>query len=471
MNYIQKAKSYAARQAIGQMVKMLANASDESLIRLTRIAERFMITDTQKRYVHEVHSLFEDGHPAMKAIRNFVSRDLHPNYYRKLVVNFFTNSIFLGYGIRKEMLSEEGYIPPFFFVISPTMRCNLRCYGCYAGQYKKADELDFDTVDRIISEAKEMGIYFVTFSGGEPFYYERLLDIFKKHNDMAFQIYTNGTLIDDKMVENLVSIGNAAPAISVEGYEAETDARRGKGIYQKVCNAMSALKNAGALFGFSATVTRNNVDLLSSEEFVNTMVDRGCAFGWYFIYIPIGRNPELDLMPTPEQRDMLRQRVKTMRETKPILIADFWNDGPMVGGCIAGGRKYLHINCKGDVEPCVFIHFAVDNIKQKSLKDAIKSPFFLSIQEHQKLNNTNPLRPCMIIDHPETLRQVVDEFGAYPTHDGAETVITEMADYLDNYSVEYGKLADEAWKTYGKRDIWTRDVWMPEEEKVELHKE
>ncbi len=470
MNYVrrakEKAKAYAARHVVAQMARMLANASDESLIRMTRLAERFMVTDTQRRYVRETRVLLEQGHPALDTMRNFVSRDLHPNYYQNMVVNFFTNALFLGYGIRKEILAKEGIMPPFFFVISPTMRCNLGCYGCYAGQYKKSDELDFDTVCRVISEARDMGMYFVTISGGEPFFYEGLLDIFEKHHDISYQIYTNGTLIDDKAVERLVSLGNAAPAISVEGYEAETDARRGKGTYGKVRDAMGRLKDARALFGFSATVTRHNVDLLSSEEFVDTMVDRGCAFGWYFIYIPIGREPQLDLMPTPAQRDMLRQRVKRMRSTKPILVADFWNDGPLVGGCIAGGRRYLHINCKGDVEPCVFVHFAVDNIKEKSLMEAVKSPFFTSIRERQKINNENPLLPCMIIDHPETLRELVAEYDAYPTHDGAETLVNEMADYLDSYALEYGKLANEAWKNYGKEDIWTRDVWTVEEEEL-----
>jgi len=472
MKYVQnattKAKQYAARQTVAQMARMLTNSSDESLVRLTRIAEKFMVTDTQKQYIHEVSSMFEQGHPAMNAIRGFLSRDLHPNYYQKMVVDFFTNAVFLGYGVRKDVSAKEGVMPPFFFVISPTMRCNLRCKGCYAGQYKRADELDFDTVSRVISEAKEMGIHFITVSGGEPFIYEPLLDLFEEHSDVAYQIYTNGTLIDDKMVDRLVSLGNAAPAISVEGYEAETDARRGKGTYAKVCESMARLKDSKALFGFSATATRYNAELLSSDEFIETMIDRGCAFGWYFIYIPIGRDPQLDLMPTPEQRDMLRRRVKEIRSTKSIFVADFWNDGPMVGGCIAGGRRYMHINSKGDVEPCVFVHFAVDNIKEKSLMEVIKSPFFEAIRERQRANNTNPLRPCMIIDHPETLRQVVAEFGAHPTHDGAETIVNEMADYLDKYSKEYGKLADEAWKDYGKKDVWTRDVWMPEEKKVEV---
>jgi MoaA/NifB/PqqE/SkfB family radical SAM enzyme len=467
MKYVQKAKMYATKGVVSQMVRLLANTSDENLIRMTKMVEKFMVTETQKKYVRDTRTIFAQGHPGLSMIRKLLSRNINQNYHKNLVVSLFTNAFFVGYGIRKQIQGQEGETPPSFMVISPTMRCNLHCYGCYAGQYKKSEELDFDTVDRILSEARDLGMYFITFSGGEPFTYEGLLDIFEKYHDMCFQIYTNGTLIDDKAVERLVSLGNAVPAISVEGYEAETDARRGEGVYKQVSDSMARLKDAGALFGFSATVTRNNVDLLSSSEFLDTMIDRGCAFGWYFIYIPIGRKPQLDLMPTPEQRDMLRQRIKQMREEKPIFVADFWNDGPLVGGCIAGGRRYLHINSKGDVEPCVFAHFAIDNIKNKPLKEAINSPFFKSIREHQRINNKNPLLPCMIIDHPETLREVVAEYGAYPTHDGAETVITEMAEYLDKYSAEYGKLANKAWESYGKKDIWTRDVWKGEEEETE----
>ncbi len=464
MRYVQKAKKYAARGVVNQMAKMLANASDANLIRMTKMAEMLMITEMQKKYVRNTRSIFEQGHPGLSMIRKLMSRDIHPNYHKNLVANLFANSFLFGYGVRKEFQEQEGETPPSFLVISPTMKCNLNCYGCYAGQYKKSEELDFDTVDRIVSEAKDLGMYFVTISGGEPFTYDKLFDLFEKHNDMAFQIYTNGTLIDEDATERLVELGNASPAISVEGYEEETDARRGKGTYKLVSESMARLKDAGALFGFSATVTRHNMDILSSPEFIDRMIDRGCAFGWYFIYIPIGRKPQLDLMPTPEQRDLLRQRVKQMRDEKDIFIADFWNDGPLVGGCIAGGRRYLHINSKGDVEPCVFAHFAVDNIKDKSLREAINSPFFKGIRERQKVNNKNPLLPCMIIDHPETLREVVAKHGAYPTHDGAETILTEMADYLDEYSAEYAKLGNKAWKNYTKKDIWTRDVWKGEEE-------
>ena len=42
---------------------------------------------------------------------------------------------------------------------------------------------------------------------------------------------------------------------------------------------------------------------------------------------------------------------------------DFWNDGIYTKGCIPGGKRYFHINARGDAEPCAFVHFAVDNVK------------------------------------------------------------------------------------------------------------
>jgi MoaA/NifB/PqqE/SkfB family radical SAM enzyme len=324
------------------------------------------------------------------------------------------------------------------------MRCNLTCYGCYADQYEKGAELDTDLIRRVLREAKEMGIYFVTVSGGEPFIRPDLLDIFAAHEDMYFQVYTNGTFIDSKVAKTLSRLGNVLPAISVEGWEKETDARRGPGAFQKILDTMARLKEEGVLFGFSATATRQSNELIISDEFVNFFAERGCFLGWYFNYIPIGKAPDLSLMPTPEQRMFRWQRLMELRRRAPMVLVDFWNDGALVGGCIAGDR-YLHINCRGDVEPCVFIHFSIDNIKKKSLAEILNSGFFQAIRRRQPYTQ-NYFRPCLIIDHPHLLRQVVEESGAHPTHPGAETILTQFSGEMKEYASAYGKLADDLWK-------------------------
>ncbi|MFH1031524.1 MAG: radical SAM protein, partial [Chloroflexota bacterium] len=327
----------------------------------------------------------------------------------------------------------------------PSMRCNLRCVGCYAGEYSQKDDLSSDLLQKVVREAKELGIVFMVVIGGEPFISSDVLQTWEEDPEISFIVFTNGTLIDEAMAKRLARMENVYPAISVEGFEAETDARRGRGTFARAMKAMDNLRREGLLFGFSATAIRSNNEVISSPEFVDFYVNKGCFMGWYFNYIPIGREPDMSLMPTPEQRIARWRRIREIRKTRPILLADFWCDGILTGGCIAGGKYYMHINNKGDAEPCVFVHFAVDNIKDKTLTEIAQSPFFRAIQDRQPFS-PNLLRPCMIIDNPEVLRSLSVEAGAAPTHQGAETVIGKLASRLDEYAREYAKVADEVWK-------------------------
>ena len=168
-------------------------------------------------------------------------------------------------------------------------------------------------------------------------------------------------------------MGHVFPSISVEGFEAETDARRGQGTFGRVMAAMDRLRERGVLFGFSATATRENSELLVSDEFVDFYRRKGCSVGWYLNLMPVGRRAGPSRMPTPEQRLERRRRLLELRERMPMLLVDFWNDGALVGGCMAAGRYYVHINVRGDVEPCVFCQFAVDNIHGKSLHEVLDS--------------------------------------------------------------------------------------------------
>ena len=210
---------------------------------------------------------------------------------------------------------------------------------------------------------------------------------------------------------------------------------------------MDMLREAGLFFGVSTTQTRENTEVLGSDEFIDFLVDKGCILMWNFHYVPIGRVPNLDLMATPEQRDYMRERFKHFRATEPMLFVDFWNDGHLTNGCIAGGRKYLHITASGDVEPCVFCHFAADNIKDKSLVEVLNSPLFREIRSRQPFTD-NPFRPCMLIDNPAQGREMALKYARRFTHPGAETLFTELAEQMDEYSRQFKPLADAAWEEF-----------------------
>ncbi len=443
MDFYQRAKRYSIEKFTANALSLLANASTENLIRLTYLAEKIPQKESYREKIRWIRSLFQTGHPGL-AIARRVLNQTHPLHRKKLVSNLIVNQLLVGTNRRKAFDAERGFYPPDAMLISPTMRCNLNCYGCYSGAYSQED-LPYELLDRLMGECKEMGIHLVLMTGGEPFLRRDLFDLFEKHDDMMFQIYTNATLIDDKMIDRFVALGNVAPAISLEGLREETDGRRGKGQFDRIVMVMDRLREAGIFFAVSTTQTSRNSDVLTSDAFVDFLVEKGCILQWNFHYVPIGRNPDLSLMATPEQRNRMRERFAYFRATRPMLFVDFWNDGCLTQGCIAAGRKYFHVNARGDVEPCVFCHFASDNIRDKSLAEALNSPLFREMRSHQPFSE-NYFRPCLLIDHPQQGREFALHFAKYFTHEGAEHLFTDLAQAIDGYSEAYGAIAEEAWE-------------------------
>lgn len=378
-----------------------------------------------------------------------------PVVKKKIKENFFINECVKGAAQRAKLKSKLGINIPETMVISPTMKCPLRCRGCYAAQYAKDADLEYAVFDGLITEAKSMGIYFFVISGGEPFVYPRIWDLLEKHNDCWFQIYTSGVTMNQENALRLAGLGNVNLCISVEGFEKETDFRRGPGHFQKVLKAFANLREAGLPFGFSATATRENNDLIMSENFVEFYKKQGAFFGWYFQYMPIGRSPNFDLVPTPKQRISRFYKMFELRKNQDIFLVDFWNDGCLSGGCIAGGRSYLHINHQGDIEPCVFCQISKENIHTTGLLDALtKSTLFKAIRKRQPYNE-NLLLPCIMIDNPNVLREVLDEANPQETcGGGAKRLVTDLYDEVLRYAREYAVYANDAWsKLYENGNI------------------
>lgn len=443
-----------AVQVINLVVWLANRLSDRGVDIGLGLLERLAPSPFARRQVAAVRRHWRGETPGSYALFRRVLREVDPACQRRLATNLVVKHHWLG-GSRRTVLRQKGVVVPFTILISPTMRCNLTCVGCYAGEYGQQDDLPAEVFGRVLREAKELGVYMVVLLGGEPFVYKPLLELFAAHPDVAFMVYTNGTTITRRLAQRLLELGNVVPIISLEGFEEETDARRGKGAFQRVMRAMDMLREHRIPFGFSSMVTRQNAGTIVSDEFNNMLVRKGCLLGWHFLYMPVGREPDPSLMPTPEQREMLRTRgAARIRTTKPMFVADFWNDAPWVGGCIAGARQYLHINSRGDVEPCIFNHFAVDNVKEKSLLDCLQSDFFKAIQSRQPYDS-NLLRPCMMIDHPQVFREIYRQYQPRPTHPGAEELVGSLAPILDEYSREAGRILDRAWAEEFERKGFT----------------
>jgi len=408
-------------------------------------------------------------------IRNVGKGYISKEVTRKIIDVLVQNNLMEGdqsYEQAVEKFTQKyGEPPPSFIVFSPTQKCNLHCVGCYASSTANtATTIPYPYVDRVVSEVhNSWGSRFITISGGEPFMYKSegktLLDIFQKYNDMLFLVYTNGTLINEEVAQRLAKSANATPAISVEGFEKETDGRRGHGVYKKILNAFERLRQAGVPFGISVTATSKNVDVLLTDEFYDFYFkEQGACYMWQFQLMPIGRGKdEIDLMVNPEKRLQLYRKWEKLLSEKRYCIADFWNSGVLTRGCIAYGRSggYAYIDWNGNVTPCAFIPYYVDNIYDlynsgKTLSDAMFSDFMKNGRKWQKeygLDNCkrpkNWLMPCSIRDHYEVFRNSVLPKYARPEDKKAKEALEsdEYFEVLKKYDEELEGLTEKIWET------------------------
>ena len=376
--------------------------------------------------------------------------DLDPGVRRAFFQNFLFNSALKGSAIQKEVKERENCNVPWAILLDPTSACNLHCTGCWAAEYGNRLNLSLETMDSIIRQGKEMGVYMYIYTGGEPLVRKQdLIKLCEMHPDCEFLSFTNGTLIDEEFCREMLRVKNFVPAISLEGFAEANDDRRGSGVYQKVMDAMELLKENRLPFGISACYTSRNAEDISSERFFDMMIDKGALFVWLFHYMPVGNDAAPELLPTPEQRELMYHRIRQYRETKPIFSMDFQNDAEYVGGCIAGGRNYLHINAKGDVEPCVFIHYSNCNIHNTSLLDALKSPLFMAYRQGHPFNE-NMLRPCPMLENPEKLHEMVKQTNAvntdYQSPESTEHLCGKTVPYAENWK----ETAERLWNESGK---------------------
>lgn len=437
---MKKVREFATEKTVNQAINYITKDPDNNLPNIFNYVENYAKLPHHKEWVRLVRDYFNRMPEAREQARRVSN---NPHMLKKLVNTLVLKGSFMGRPERDKISEELGVAIPAAILIDPTTACNLRCTGCWAGEYDKSHSLEPELLNRIIKEARDLHIHWIVFSGGEPFVYPHLMEVLEDNSDSFFLSFTNGTLLTEETVNELARLGNLSPAISMEGMREKTDARRGQGVFDKISAGMDRLRENGVLFGASLTVMRDNVEELLSDEFIDFLIEKGVTYVWAFHYVPIGRNPNVEMMLTPEQRAWMIERVKEIRATKPVFFLDFWNDGEHSKGCIAGGRQYFHINGVGDVEPCAFVHFAVDNIREKSLIEVLQNPFFKEYQRRVPFNE-NHLAPCPIIDAPQELRTMVKDCHAYPTHHGADDVLQgEVAEYLDEVSQKWLQVAQK----------------------------
>ena len=345
-------KQKLALGALDKAVDFVRRDPERYLPAVLRIVERLDGDHMYQDVYDYLRRMLDDKDNNARAFAMRMLREADPLFLRRFVSNFLVRSGIIGYARQKALSAELDCNIPWAILMDPTSACNLHCTGCWAADYDHGSHLPYEVLDRIVREGTELGTHFYLFSGGEPLVRKNVaLRLCREHPDCFFLAFTNGTLVDEEFADALREVGNFTLAFSIEGFEEETDMRRGKGTYRKVIRAMNLLRKARVPFGFSTCYHAKNTHVVGSDAYMDFLIDKGAIFAWYFTYMPVGNDAVPELLASAEQRAFMYRQVRRFRSTKPIFALDFWNDGEYVGGCIAGGRRDLHINATGAAAP------------------------------------------------------------------------------------------------------------------------
>ena len=429
-------------------IKNINKDRSKNMVKLIDLVQKFNGDTWAPEAYDRIRAVFQDPNSKYMQYTNKILDNIDPHILRMQLLNLGFEAGFSGFKKVKQNSKKYGVSIPWVILMDPTSACNMHCTGCWAAEYGHTISLTYEQLDSVITQGEDLGIHAWVMTGGEPT--TRKADIFRlceKHNTSYFMIFTNGTLIDEQFAKDMVRVGNLVPAISVEGFAEANDSRRGDGCFDKVMHAMDILRENHCPILTSICYTSVNYKVVTSDEFLQMLIDKGVYMTWYFHYMPVGNEASTGLLLNPEQREYMYHRVREIRGYNtglPIFAIDFQNDGEMVHGCIAGGKYYCHINPNGDVEPCVFIHYSQANVKEKSLIECLQQPLFKAYQAGQPFNE-NLLRPCPMLENPEKLRAIVHETGAPSTDMESPESVDHLTDKCVDYAKAWAPVADKLW--------------------------
>lgn len=472
MTFREKSERAAIGKALDMLLGYVKKDPDANIGKLVDFAEKYVGSIFPSKNFEAMRKGAQNPDNIWVKLTKSVINDTDKNIVRKMLLAFGLGAGVHGTKKVRENREKLKCNIPWIILMDPTSACNKNCKGCWAAEYGHQQSLTFDEMNGVVNQAKELGTHLFMFTGGEPLIRKNdIIKLCNEHPDCVFLAFTNATLIDDSFCEAIKEAGNFVPVASIEGTEESNDDRRGEGSYQTTIEAMELLKKHGIFFGMSVCYTSKNVEFVTSDEFIDKMIDLGVKIGMYFNYMPVGKDAVPELIPTPDQRKHMYHWLRKMRNSetgKPIFVFDFQDDGEYVGGCIAGGRNYFHINSAGDMEPCVFIHYSDSNIRTHTILEALKNPLFQAYYKNQPFND-NHLRPCPMLENPDCLRKIIKDTGAKSTDLISPEDVDTLCSRCDKFAAAWKDEAEKLWNSTTHRETKTYYYRDTPEGKAELN--
>ena len=324
-------------------------------------------------------------------------------------------------------MKRGGPFFPAFLMLSITNQCNLKCRGCWVSQTNPPCRLSLAQMQGIIDTAARYKSRFFGILGGEPLFHPDLMTLFRNNPKAYFQMYTNGTMLDEKIASELAGLGNVTALVSIEGLETESRRRRGRDdVFARSMAGLEAAVKAGLFTGVTASINKKNFDELVSREYLDFLVGKGVHYIWYFIYRPCGVDPEYENALDREHVLKLRQFLVEQRRTAKILILDAYWDADGRALCPGAMGLSHHIAPNGAVEFCPIMQTADGflNADASNLEAIFQRETLLA---GLRKFSADQGRDCMVLHSPHELCDHLKSNAAQDSS-GRDTFFRELAE-------------------------------------------
>ncbi len=252
---------------------------------------------------------------------------------------------------------------PYTGSLALTHRCNLACVHCYAKEEARdADgaELDAGQWKKIISEIQAAGCLYLLLTGGEPLLRPDFPEIytFAKKSGMLVTVFSNGTLVDERIEGLFRELPPRLVEISLYGATAEIHDRITgvPGSFARARQGIDALLSAGVQVRLkSVLMTLNHDDFPALEELARGL---GVQFRFDPALFPTlaGDDGPLGLRVTAERAvDLEMADPARMKEWREFLGS--FRDQPQGAGLFncGSGVNTFHVDPQGWLYPCLMV--------------------------------------------------------------------------------------------------------------------
>lgn len=276
-----------------------------------------------------------------------------------------------------------------------TRRCNLCCKHCSLSADNSYTDLSSENLLEIAHKIADIHPRTITLSGGEPLVSDAFYDIVKIIRNTykgTLILMTNATLIGSHNVKFIAKNFDVLN-ISLDGYDEESCSQiRGRGVFQKVIEAVELLK-ANGCDNISLSMVKTKINDSSRDQFIDLCNGLGVKYIFRKFesmgrgainreILQIETNTELEIIKKPNSSSQLKPSAKAKALVRPMVFS-----------CKASITEFL-INETGDILPCVLLfekEFQMGNILNiDDLKIYLESGEYRSSNGYKNFMKYNP---------------------------------------------------------------------------------